>query len=90
MAHLEEILKEAREKNLKFRRVEWPDGDIVSCDTERIISVFELLASDWEIVEEKRELSAREIRDAITNNYCGSLDDYTINEIIKELGFKDE
>ena len=79
MAYLEEILKEARENKLKVRRTGW--------EKPPSLTMYDLLEDDWEIVEEKRELSAREVREAMERN-C--MNDKVIENAIKELGFKDE
>ena len=94
MAYLEEILKEAREKGLKIKQSKWFDGVAIDHHAKnwKILQLdgLEIFSDDWELVEEKRELSARDIREAIEHVHIYPLSDRQLGEIIYRLGFKDE
>ena len=86
-------LKEALESGKRFRR----KGEInrEPSNGSMCFHIPDILATDWEVEEERISLSAAEIREACKNSYLHTqasnyTTDLTIlaNQVIKKLGFK--
>jgi hypothetical protein len=69
-----------------FRRKGHSTWYIPACNP--IFSTDMVLATDWEVQEERRELSWEEIKAAISDNYSG-LFWYKESEMKSQLGFKE-
>lgn len=102
-------LHEVLESGKKFRRNKWYFYDHLKDyyhqKTNGVIEdsigfrfddyhIDDVLADDWEIIEQKIELTESQIREAfehvITPNSTIGQRDYVINTVLKELGFDNE
>ena len=94
-------LHEVLESRKKFRRKSWKNEGfyfVVDCNTIydsigrfRTYCIEDMLADDWEIFEQKIELSESQIREAIEKHIiCTKLISDIKEDIIQELGFDNE
>jgi len=96
-------LHEVLESGKKFRRKSWgidrymyfkKEYQTLVCEEGRHgtnFGIHEILADDWEIIEQKIELTENQILDTIEYfQNAGMLVEHNISIFIKELGFDNE